>query len=298
VATVVPFERSHLEQLAPLVNAHISSVIPSWAIPGDYLAGRLERDPGEYVVDPWIAERTTLVGLERERVVAGVHLHRYADDERVAPSYRNAGEIAWLLCWPDEAAAGRAVLAEALAQLDGWGTRRRVATADLYVPTFHGVADCWPHVGELLRQAGFEPMAGHAETLWCGRLDGLVAEPEPPLPGLAVRRSVANLSTRFTALLDGLEVGIFDVASDLTQAGTLPALRGWADVWSLEVDEELRSRGIGTWLVGQGAGWLSLGGCAHIALTVAGGDEARAAPLYRRLGWRPIARFERAWILA
>lgn len=44
---------------------------------------QLERDPGEFKVDPWVIERATLVADQRERIVAAAHLLRYAAD--VAP---------------------------------------------------------------------------------------------------------------------------------------------------------------------------------------------------------------------
>ncbi len=39
----------------------------------------MERDPGEYIVDPWVIERETWVAIEDDRLVAAVHLHRYGD---------------------------------------------------------------------------------------------------------------------------------------------------------------------------------------------------------------------------
>lgn len=63
-------QSQHLPQVQALVNQHLSAVIPGWGVSLAYLAGRLERNPGQYVVDPWVVERKTLCALDRERVVA------------------------------------------------------------------------------------------------------------------------------------------------------------------------------------------------------------------------------------
>jgi ribosomal protein S18 acetylase RimI-like enzyme len=69
-----------------------------------------------------------------------------------------------------------------------------------------------------------------------------------------------------------------------------------ADVWNLEVIEELRSQGIGTWLVDRAVRWLRLAGCDRIVLPVAIADErAGAGRFYERFGWRPLATLERGW---
>ena len=44
---------------------------------------QLEREPGEFVVDPWVTERVTLVADQRRRVVAAAHLLRYTGDDDV-----------------------------------------------------------------------------------------------------------------------------------------------------------------------------------------------------------------------
>ena len=298
MATVMAFDRSHLDQLTALVNSHISSVVPGWGVSDEYLHTRLDRDPDEYVVDPWVAERETLVAIERERVVAAAHLKRYPDEERVGHAYRGVAEIVWLVAWPDATDAGRALLGRVLQRFDEWAARERWGPQSLFVPSLSGVADVWRHIGLLLREAGFTPGEPYAEAIWGGPLAGVPAAAEPPLDGLTIRRSVANLSTRLEAMLDGHGVGVFDIASDLTEGGALPSLRGWADVWTLEVVERHRNRGIGTWLVAHGVEWLRLAGCDRIVLPVAAADEARGAGrFYERCGWRPLTRLERGWSL-
>lgn len=61
------------------------------------LLSQLEREPGEFIVDPWVVERVTLVAEQRGRIAAAAHLLRYGGGPQVDPSYREAGEIRWLL---------------------------------------------------------------------------------------------------------------------------------------------------------------------------------------------------------
>ena len=50
---VEPFQALHLPQVQTLINAHLSALVPGWALPESYIASKLQRDPGEYVVDPY-----------------------------------------------------------------------------------------------------------------------------------------------------------------------------------------------------------------------------------------------------
>jgi hypothetical protein len=92
---VRPFRRPDREQLTTLVNAHVAAVVPGVAVSVNTVMSRLERDPGEFIVDPWVAERITLVAEQRRRVVAAAHLLRYRSGEDVgraiAPPGRSAG---------------------------------------------------------------------------------------------------------------------------------------------------------------------------------------------------------------
>ena len=54
-----PFARHDRDQLTDLVNAHIKAIIPGCSIPVATLLSQMERDPGEYIVDPWVIERET-----------------------------------------------------------------------------------------------------------------------------------------------------------------------------------------------------------------------------------------------
>ena len=127
---VRPFRRADREQLTALVNAHIQVVVPGLAVSVNTVMSQLERDPGEFIVDPWVAERVTLVAEQRRRVVAAAHLLRYGAGEEVGKAYRDSAEISWLLFWPeasywpDSAAAAGALMDACLDRLRAWGTGR------------------------------------------------------------------------------------------------------------------------------------------------------------------------------
>ncbi|HEX2300578.1 MAG TPA: hypothetical protein VHH34_19065, partial [Pseudonocardiaceae bacterium] len=86
-----PFRRSDRDQLTDLVNAHVEAVLPGVSVSPNAVLSQLEREPDEIVVDPWVSTRHTLVAIQRERLVAAVHLRTFADEERVAPDHRGAG---------------------------------------------------------------------------------------------------------------------------------------------------------------------------------------------------------------
>lgn len=99
---VRPFHRRDRDQLTDLVNAHAAAVVPGMSVSVAAMLSHLEREPGEFIVDPWVRERATVVAEQNNRVMAAAHLVRFGDDDGVAPAYRGGGEIRWLLFWPEE----------------------------------------------------------------------------------------------------------------------------------------------------------------------------------------------------
>ena len=113
---IAPLDRSHLPQVLALVNSHLSTVIPGWSLTADYFWERLQSEPQEYITDPWVVERKSIVGIVRDRVCAAAHLLRYGDD---TPS-KGIGDIDWILFWPEEREAGAAVMTECRRQMNAW----------------------------------------------------------------------------------------------------------------------------------------------------------------------------------
>ena len=192
---VRPFHRRDRDQLTDLVNAHASAVIPGAGVSVAAMLSHLEREPGEFIVDPWVTERATLVAEQDNRVAAAAHLLRYGDDESVGPAYRGSGEIRWLLFWPEgpiatnpfwtsgtQAAAD--LIAACIAQLGQWNVTSQSAGGELPVPGVYGVPEQWPHVSALYQQAGFAH-GGHTEIVYLARVTDLPRLPAPPLAGRA-----------------------------------------------------------------------------------------------------------------
>ena len=296
---VRPFRRADREQLTALVNAHIQAVVPGVTVSVNTVLSQLERDPGEFIVDPWVAERATLVAEQRGRVVAAAHLLRYGAGEDVGPAYCDRAEINWLLFWPrathwpDSAEAAAALMDASLERLRAWGGDHWHADGALPAPGLYSVPEQWPHVRALYERAGFVH-DGHVEIVLLARVDELPGPAAPPLDGLALDRSVGECGTRLSARLGEECVGFIEVETNLAEGGRLAHLGGWADVGNLHVDEAYRRRGIATWLVGQAADWLRLARVERL-LDYAWPEEEAELALLARLGFRELTRTARGW---
>jgi GNAT superfamily N-acetyltransferase len=307
---VRPFRRSDRDQLTQLVNAHAEAVVPGLSVSVNTVLASLERQPGEFIEDPWVAERVTLVAEQQNRVAAAAHLFRYFPDERAGVPARDLGDISWLLFWPeapagnpywrDAAPAASALIAACLAQFADWGVSRQHAGGELPVHGVYGVPEQWPHIRALYQQAGFAH-TGNTEIVYLARVEDLPRPAGLPLPGLSARRSVGTNGCRLSAALGEdvigyIEVETFDAGERLTRTA------GWADVGNLRVSEPYRRRGVGSWLLGQAADWLQL---AHVDRlldyawlegTDSGGlsyEDYRA--FLPAVGFRELTRTQRGW---
>ena len=263
---VRPFRRSDRDQLTQLVNAHAAAVVPGMSASVSTVLSALERQPGEFIEDPWVAERVTLVADQQDRIAAAAHLLRYFPDERAGIAARDVGEIHWLLfwpeapagnpCWLDAAEAAGALMAACIGQLEEWGVTRQQAGGELPVRGVYGVPEQWPHIRALYQRAGFAH-AGHTEIVYLARVDDLRRPTAVPVEGLTVRRSAGMNGTRLSAILGEDVIGYIEV--ETSGAGERLAWHGgWADVGNLRVTEPYRRRGVASWLLGQAADWLRL----------------------------------------
>jgi len=264
---VRPFHRRDRDQLTDLVNAHAAAVVPGQSVSVAAMLSHLEREPGEFIVDPWVAERTTLVAEQNNRVAAAAHLLRYGNGEGVGVAYRGGVEIRWLLFWPEGPVssnpwwtagtqAATELIAACIAQFDRWHVTSQSAGGELPVPGVYGVPEQWPHISALYEGAGFVH-DGHTEVVYLARVADLPRLPSPPLGGLELRRTVGLNGTRLSAVLDGEVIGYIEVEIR-TEGERLARQSGWADVGNLHVSERFRRRKIATWLLGEAAGWLDL----------------------------------------
>ncbi|MEO3923637.1 GNAT family N-acetyltransferase [Micromonosporaceae bacterium B7E4] len=288
------FARSDREQVTALVNAHIGAVLPNVSVSVQGLLSQLEREPGEFVVDPWVAERMALVAEQRGRIVAAALLLRYRRDEDVAERYRGAGEIRWLVCWPeapywpDAAEAGDLLAAACLAQFARWNANPRYADGALPAPGVYGVPEQWPHVAAIYRRAGFRA-EGRTEVVLVADVADLLRSGPPPLPGLAPIRTVGGNGTRISAVRDEAVLGFVEVDTNLDTGTRMTRLGGWADVGELWVAESHRRQGIGGWLLGQAAAWLRLGEVTRL-LDYADADQADYLAFLAATGFSTVTR--------
>ena len=295
---VRPFRRADREQLTALVNAHIQAVVPGVVVSVNTVLSQLERNPGEFIVDPWVSERATLVAEQRGRVVAAAHLLRYGPGEEVGQAYRGSAEVNWLLFWPranhwlDSEEAAAALMDACLERLGSWAGHWH-ADGVLPAPGVYGMPAQWPHVRELYQRAGFVH-DGQIEIVLLARVDELPGPSAPPLQGLALQRSVGENGARLLARLGEELVGFVEVDANLVEGGRLAHLGGWADVGNLHVVEAYRRRGVGTWLVGQAADWLRLARVDRL-LAYAWPKEQAQLGLLGRVGFRELTRTARGW---
>jgi GNAT superfamily N-acetyltransferase len=263
---VRPFHRGDRQQLTDLVNAHAAAVVPGMGVSVSAVLSELERQPGEFIVDPWVSERATLVAEQRGRVAAAAHLLRYYADERAGEAYRGLGEIRWFLFWPEAPAgnpywldateAAEKLIAACIGQLEGWGVSRQGADGELPVPGVYGVPEQWPHIRGLYERAGFAH-TGHTEVVYLARVADLPHPAKSPIAGLSVRRSLGMNGTRLSAVVGEEVIGYIEVET-FEEGERLSRHGGWADVGNLRVTEQHRRRGVATWLLGQAADWLRL----------------------------------------
>ena len=304
---VRPFRRSDRDQLTDLVNAHAEAVVPGMSVSVNAVLRQLERDPGEFIIDPWVSERATLVAVQEHRITAAAHLLRYFADERAGESYRGSGQIRWLVFWPlapagnpympDPRLGAEELIAACVRQLDGWGVAWQGADGALPADGVYGVPEQWPHIRALYRRAGFTP-TGDTQIVYLARIEDLRRTAEP-VAGLALRRSVGISGTRLSAVLGTDVIGYIEV--DTFAAGErLPRHGGWADIGNLRVTEEYRRRGVATWLLGQAAEWLDLGQVARLLAyaSLEGPGDAGHRAFLAGAGFRELTRTQRGWTRA
>jgi GNAT superfamily N-acetyltransferase len=301
--SVRPFRRSDRDQLTRLVNGHAAAVVPGASVSVNTVLNQLEREPGELIVGPWVAERHAVVAEQAGAIVAAALLARYRDDGDVGETYRNAGEIRWLLFWPmaphdnpfwqDGHDAANAVMGCALEQFDAWRVASQHASGDLPHPGVYGVPAQWPHVENLYRRHGFE-QAGPTEIILMADLDRFDPPGEAPLPGLAVRRLVGVNGTRLTAHLDGEPVAHLEVEL-LDEPARQPRSFGLADIGNLHVGEDHRRRGVGSWLLRHAVHWLRLGHADRL-LAYAWPEETEVIGFLAHHHFLEITRTRNGWL--
>jgi len=194
-AVVRRFERRDRDQLTELINLHVAAVIPGVVLSVNTVLSQLEREPGESIVDPWVAERYCVVAEREHRIVAAALLHRFRADEDVSRSYRGTGDVRWLVCHIDAITEARALLAAVMEQMRSWGVTAVGCDCALPAPGCYGIPDTMPHLRALPTEAGFgEPI--RREFVLAARCDDLL---RADLDGATIVRTVGTLGARLSA---------------------------------------------------------------------------------------------------
>jgi hypothetical protein len=259
----------HLLSMQALINRHLEAAMPGWGLPAQIILRSLTRNYHEPLIDPWVVERKTLCAMEGGQFVAAAHLLRYGGDDFIGDWYRNAGAVSWIFTNAGDVEAGAALLAAAREQMLAWGVHAvMVFDNSLPVTLLGGIPDCWPHIAQLLIDAGFGPLHLRKEAIFGGWLHDIPAAGAAPIPNLTVRRIIQDTHTAFAGFIGDEKIGWCEIASDLTEGGDVP----------------------------QAVEWLRLAGCDRIAFSVDAGDEGRGAGrFYERFGWKAISRMEVGW---
>jgi GNAT superfamily N-acetyltransferase len=302
---VRPFRRGDRDQLTDLLNAHAAAVVPGMAVSVATVLGQLEREPGEFIVDPWVSERVALVAEQAGRIAAASLVLRYGSGLQVGPAYRGTGAIRWLVFWPEAPAsanpywtdgtqAADKLIAACTGLLSGWDVTSQGAEGELPVPGVYGIPEQWPHIRALYERAGFVH-TGHTEVVYLATTGDLPHPAGPPLDALGISRTVGLNGTRLSAVLGEEVIGYIEVEI-LDRGERLPSHGKWADVGNLHVTDRYRRRGVATWLLGQAAGWLRL---AQVDRLLDYADLDGRYDGYRAFlaasGFRELTRTKRGW---
>ncbi|GLF93347.1 GNAT family N-acetyltransferase [Streptomyces yaizuensis] len=306
--TVRPFHREDRDQLTTLVNAHASAVVPGATASVNTVLSSLERCPEEYITDPWVAERVTLVAERNRRIVAAAHLLRYRNDPDVGADYRDTGHIAWLVHYPDDSDpeqdpaggdegraqdAGELLASACLAQLTRWHVRARHTDGALPVPGVYGVPAQWPHVRATLERAGFVHTGG-TEILLIAPLTALPLPAGSPPPGHTLHRGLGELgTTRLTVRAGGTDIAHVELDTNLDRPERHARPGGTADISGLELPTDPAPHLL-PWLLGEARRWLALCGVDRV-LAYGDEDEPEESAALLAHGFTELTRTARGW---
>ncbi|NUP16637.1 MAG: N-acetyltransferase [Streptomyces sp.] len=294
---VRPFRRADRDQLTELINKHVAAVVPGVSVSVNTVLSDLERQPDEFITDPWVGERVTLVAEQRDCVVAAAHLLRYRADDEVGAGYRDIGEVDWLVCHPpasfrpDADDAADLLMSACLARLARWNVRARYASGELPAPAVYGLPRTWPHIRALYERSGFRHV-GDTEVILIARVSDL--PPHEPRPGITVDRTLGECGTRLTAYADGRALGFIEVDTALSRPERHVRGTGLADIGNLHIDPPAYGQGLEHWLLGQAADWLRLCGADRLLAYEAATDDTMLGHL-TSAGFRELTRTDRGW---
>lgn len=286
------FERRDRDQLTTLINLHVAAVIPGVVLSVNTVLSQLEREPGEGIVDPWVAERCCLVAEREQRIVAAALLHRFRADDDVSDSYRGVGDVRWLVCDVAAIADGQALLAVAMKQMRRWDVTTVGADCALPAPGCYGIPNTMPHLRALLNQAGFgEPT--RTEFVLAARCDDLLGA---ELDDATVVRTVGTLGTRLTLSVEEESRGYIEVCQPSADLARSSVATHWADVGNLILADGAEPVAVIPALLSTAARWLLPGGITRlIDYWAADVDPPDHLTELQRAGFQTLVRNDRGF---
>lgn len=296
---VRPFHRDDRDQLTELVNAHVSAVVPGLSVSVNTVLNQLQRRPDEFITDPWVAERVTLVAEQRQHIAAAAHLLRYRTDDATGADYRNAGVIEWFLFrppasfWPDSEQAADLLMAACLAQLTRWKVSRRHADGQLPAPGICGLPEQWPHVRASYEGAGFA-QTGPMEVLLMATVADLREAVGAASPDPAVQRTLGECGTRFSIRLGADVAGCVEVDTSVDRPERHARNGGLAQLTELHVAEPYQDSGLEERLLAHVAQWLRMAGTDRL-LACASAEDTEEIARMSRYGFQVLSRMARGW---
>ena len=285
--SIRPFQRRDRDQVTALANAHLAAVLPGLIVSANALLAQFEREPDEYVVDPWVAERACWSPRQRTTCSPRPYWSATAPRTPVGPGlpWRRRDPLAALLPESDGPGRRHPAAARLPGRVPPLAGPREFANGALPAPGAYGVPDVWPHI----RPCSPEPDSLTAGARRCSPSGSPNCRESVPRRGrrLRIARSVAALGTRFAALGPRPESGYCDVDSMLGEPGRFAAGQRLADIGNLWVEPEFRRRGDGPLAAGHGRGLAGSGRRTHPA-ELPGPSSFRGAGVPGAVGFTPM----------
>jgi ribosomal protein S18 acetylase RimI-like enzyme len=287
------FQTQDLPQLTQLINQHISMLIPTWGLPSDLILSRLESNPDQPMIDPWVMERKTLCAFVGEQLVAAAHLLRYGKDETVAENHRGIGDIAWFFFYPEHQPEAVVFLEACHQKMRQWEVTKLSAwESGLSIPCLTGIPDKWPHLLALFYEAGYWPNPERAEAIFGGGFETILALAKQEPKGKLLIQDMESLKRYSLQTITDEEMGfcLFDAKLPRER----PALESWAELCEISVEEAWRRRGVGRFLLQEMVSYLVAYGIKNIVFSVVQDNDAAIA-FYRNVDWNAISRSQDGW---
>ena len=297
--TIRPFRRRDREQLTRLVNRHAVAVMPGASVSVDTVLPQLERDPDEFIVDPWVRERHISAADRSGDVMTAAHVLRYRAEPHLGDTHRNAGEIRWLVCWPTAPEGDRSGTTatrpptHSCTPASPSSTPGRSPTATLMaacpIPASRGSRPSGPTSNDSTNATASSPAPPRSSSWPISTASTSQASRRCPVSQYGGCSGSTAHARRPTST--GNRWPRSKPTSSSVPNGTCG---GMADSGNLHVDDEYRRLGLATWMGRHAADWLRLGHADRLLAYASPSDAALLGFLCRQ-GFTKVTHTRRGW---